>query len=318
VFRLYFVAYRFIANRRVQKKPVELAVLFADVVGSTRLYERLGNAKALEHVGHRLKIMSEAALGCGGRVVKTIGDELMCVFPTAAAAIQAAADMQIKVEMQEPVSGHRLQIRIGLQYGSVLEEGQDVFGDCVNVAARMVKLANPSQIIATGECVKTLGNSSALQTRTLDRLPVKGREEEIEVYEILWRQSEDLTIMATRRVVSPPRVGLRLRHGGKELILEPERELVRFGRENLCDVVIADRKASREHARIERRRDKFVLIDISSNGTYVTFHGEPEKTLRREEIVLHGRGSISFGHPYSADPTEVVAFEVEIWTEPGR
>ncbi|MGB5080194.1 MAG: adenylate/guanylate cyclase domain-containing protein [Burkholderiales bacterium] len=294
----------------MQKKPVELAVLFADVSGSTRLYEKLGDARALECVGFCLKIMSEAALGCGGRVVKTIGDELMCVFPTAPAGIQAAADMQTRVEMQEPVSGHRLRIRIGLQFGAVLEEGQDVFGDSVNVAARMAKLANPSQIIAAGECVKALGSSSTLQMRALDRLPVKGREEEIEVYEILWRQSEELTIMATR-AATPHRVRLRLRHGGKETILGPERDLVRFGRENSCDVVIADRKASREHARIERRRDKFVLIDISSNGTFVTFHGEPEKTIRREEIVLHGRGSISFGHPYNADPTEVAAFDVE-------
>jgi len=310
VFRVYFAAYRPAANPRVQNKPVELAVLFADISGSTRLYEKLGNARALECVGFCLKIMSEAALGCGGRVVKTIGDELMCAFPTALAAIQAAAEMQARVELQEPVFGHRLQIRVGVQFGPVLEEGQDVFGDCVNVAARMVKLANPSQIIAAGECVKAMGKPGTIQTRPLDTLPVKGREEEIEVCEILWRQSEELTVMATR-VATPPRVRLRLRHGGKDTILGMERDLIRLGRENSSDIIIADPKASRDHARIERRRDKIVLIDISSNGTFVTFLGEPEKTIRREEIVLHGSGSISFGHPYSADPTEVAAFEVE-------
>jgi len=95
------------------------------------------------------------------------------------------------------------------------------------------------------------------------------------------------------------------------MILGPGRELIRLGRENSCDIVIADRKASREHARIERRRDKFVLVDVSSNGTFVTFHGQPEMAVKREEVVLQGRGSISFGHPYSADPTEVAAFEIE-------
>jgi hypothetical protein len=74
---------------------------------------------------------------------------------------------------------------------------------------------------------------------------------------------------------------------------------------------VADRKASREHARIERRRDKYVLVDVSSNGTFLTFHGGQEMALRREEVVLHGRGSISFGHSYGADPTEVATFEVE-------
>jgi hypothetical protein len=95
------------------------------------------------------------------------------------------------------------------------------------------------------------------------------------------------------------------------MILGPGRELIKLGRENSCDVVIVDRKASREHARIERRRDKFVLVDVSSNGTFVTFQGEPEMAVKREEVLLRGRGSISFGHPYSVDPTEVAAFEVE-------
>jgi hypothetical protein len=106
-------------------------------------------------------------------------------------------------------------------------------------------------------------------------------------------------------------VQLRLRHNGKEVVAGPSREQIKLGRESSSDVVIADRKASREHARIERRRDKFVLIDVSSNGTFVTFHGEPEMAVKREEVVLHGRGSISFGHPYSSDPTEVAAFDVE-------
>ena len=297
----------------MEKKPVNLAVLFADITESTRLYEKLGNARALECVGLCLNIMRESALGCGGRVVQTIGDEVLCVFPTALAATQAATEMQSRIEMQEPVSGWRLQIHIGLQFGPVLEEGPDVFGDCVNVAARMVKLAKPSQIIAGGECVEALTRPMKDQTRALDKLPVKGREQEIEVYEVLWRQSEELTHMASRAPGPPNQVQVRLclRHGGKEMILGPGRELLKLGRENSCDIVIADRKASREHARIERRRDKFVLVDVSSNGTFVTFQGEPEMAVKREEVLLRGRGSMSFGHPYSADPTEVAAFEIQ-------
>src|SRR5260370_17747257 len=138
--------------------------------------------------------MRESALGCGGRVVQTIGDEVLCVFPSALAATQAATEMQSRVEMQEPVSGQRLQIHIGLQFGPVLEEGHDVFGDCVNVAARMVKLAKPSQIIAGGECVEALSKSLTNQTPSLTKLPVQGREQEVDVYEILCRQNEELTI----------------------------------------------------------------------------------------------------------------------------
>jgi len=287
-----------------------MAVLFADITGSTRLYEKLGTARARECVGFCLNIMSKSAVGCAGRVIQTIGDEVLCVFPSALAAAQAAAEMQSRIEMQEPVSGQRLQIHVGLQFGPVLEEGQCVFGDCVNVAARMVKLAKPSQIIAAGECVEAIGGSGGIKARALDKLPVKGREKEIDVYEILWQQTEDLTLTATREP-SPPQAKLRLRCGGRELIVGDGRDAVRLGREKSCDVVIGDLKASRQHARIERRRDKFILIDVSSNGTFVTFHGEPETPVKREEIVLRGRGSISFGHPYRADQTEVAGFDVE-------
>ena len=298
----------------MEKKPAELAVLFADVAGSTRLYEKLGNAKALETVGHCINIMRESALGQGGRVVKTIGDEIMCAFPTAAAATEAAVDMQTRVEMQEPVAGQRLQIRIGVQFGPVLEEGQDVFGDCVNVASRMVKLAKPAQIIAAGECVEPLSAARKAMTRALDKLPVKGRQQEVDVYEILWQQSEELTYMAGRSTTPPkqPKFQMRLKYNGKEVILTPDRELIKLGRDHASDLVLADRKASREHARIERRRDKFVLVDVSSNGTFVALQGGPEMVVKREEVVLHGSGTISFGHSYSSDPAEAaVAFQVE-------
>src|SRR5438046_6822570 len=179
----------------MEKKPVNLAVLFADITGSTRLYEKLGNARALECVGLCLNIMRESALGCGGRVVQTIGDEVLCVCPTALAATQAATEMQSRVEMQEPVSGQRLQIHVGLQFAPVLEEGQNVFGDCVNVAARMVKLAKPSQIIAGGECVAGLTGMMRAQTRALDKLPGKGREPEVDVDEGLWWPRQEFTYL---------------------------------------------------------------------------------------------------------------------------
>src|SRR5260221_12741194 len=119
-FWLILCAARMARTCPMDKKPVNLAVLFADITGSTRLYEKLGNARALECVGVCLNIMRESGLGCGGRVVQTIGDEFLCVFPAASAATQAAAEMQSRVEMQEPVSGQRLQIHIGLQFGPVL------------------------------------------------------------------------------------------------------------------------------------------------------------------------------------------------------
>jgi adenylate cyclase len=301
----------------MKKAAVDLAVLFADVAGSTRLYEKLGNARALESIGLCFSIMRQSVKNCDGRVIKTMGDEILCVFPTATAAARAAMDMQARIDMQAPVAGQPLQIRVGMQFGPVLHENNDVFGDCVNVAARMVKLAKPMQIMLAGECVQAMEPGLRLEVRAIDKLPLKGRAKEIDVYELPWKHSEDMTTLASRppeELLQRPRVRLRLRHNGKEIVVGAHQDVIRFGRETSSDVIVADRKASREHARIERRRDKFVLVDVSSNGTYLTFRGEPEMPVRREEIVLHGQGSISFGHPYALDPAEVATFEVETLT----
>ena len=83
------------------------------------------------------------------------------------------------------------------------------------------------------------------------------------------------------------------------------------GRDASCQLVVPDRMASRQHARIERRRDKFILIDISTNGTFVEFDGEAEMVLRREEVMLRGKGRIALGHSMSGLPEETIYFEVK-------
>ena len=288
------------------------AVLFADVSGSTRLYENLGNTMALSCIGLCLQIIKESSEAEGGRVVKAIGDELMCAFPDAGAAARAASDMQNRISMQDPVSGQQMAIRVGMAFGPVIERDGDVFGDCVNVASRMAGLAKAGQIITTREVVDLLPPELRSMTRSLDFMAVKGKAEDLAVYEILPRAIEDLTTLASQPGRPATRAAqLHLRHGDRDLVPGPDMKAVKFGRDPSSDIQIADRKASREHARIERRRDKFVLIDRSSNGTYVTFEGQPEMAIRREEAILYSKGSLSFGHPYADDPTEVVTFRVE-------
>ena len=142
--------------------------------------------------------------------------------------------------------------------------------------------------------------------REVDVLTVKGKEKDIVIMELVWQDSADLTTLTTRRKLRPSR--LELVHGTRAMELGQGLMAVAIGRDAQNDVVIADRLASRMHARIERRRDKFVLVDQSSNGTFVTVDGEGEILLRREELMLRGRGHISFGHSYAADPTETLAY----------
>ena len=284
-----------------------LAVLFADVAGSTRLYEKLGNAQALVAVGRCLELVKGVCEGHGGRLIKTIGDEAMTVFPSVDECTEAAAEMQAKLAELAPVGGTRLAIRVGYHYGPAIEADGDVFGDSVNVAARMVALAKGGQVTTSAETAAALSPWLRSRLRELDSLTVKGKSQDIGIFELLWQESADeLTALSTRPKVSPARI--RLQHGEREIELGDAQPQVTLGRDPQCDVVINDKMASRMHARIERRRDKFVLVDQSSNGTYVTLEGEKEIVLRREEQILRGKGQITFGHTSQTGTGDVLRF----------
>jgi len=285
----------------------DLAVLFADVSGSTKLYESLGDNEALATIGRCVALMSSVCVGHGGRVVKTIGDEVMAVFPSADKAAEAAAEMQSRVSEHATVGGSRLAIRVGFHFGPAIETAGDVFGDSVNVASRMAALAKREQIILSSHTVAALAPALRALVREVDTLSVKGKAQDIGIFELMWQDSDaDLTAVATRWKPLPARIVLR--HGATERILDESATTITLGRYAQNDIVIADRKASRLHARVERRRDKFVIVDQSSNGTYVTVDGEPEIMLRREELMLRGRGRVAFGHAHADDPVEFLAF----------
>lgn len=291
----------------MDKLPQNLAILFADISGSAKLYESLGDAEALSTVERCLAIIRQACIDSGGRVVKTIGDEVMAVFPAADGAARAATDMQARISAQRTSRGTTLAIHVGFNYGPVLEEGNDVFGDSVTVAARLANLAKGGQVFTSAQTVEELPPALRARTRSQQTQTVKGKEKDIDLFELVWQETEDeLTALSTHVKFRPAR--LALKHGDRQIELSEATPTLSLGRDTQNDLVIADRKASRMHARIERRRDKFVLIDHSSNGTYVTVQGEAEMVLRREELVLRGRGQMSFGHAYQDDPSEVLGF----------
>jgi adenylate cyclase len=291
----------------MDKLPHNLAVLFADISGSAKLYESLGDAEALSTIERCLAIIGQACVDSGGRVVKTIGDEVMAVFPAADGAARAATDMQARIALQRTARGAPLAIHVGFNYGPVLEEGNDVFGDSVTIAARLSNLARGGQVFTSAQTVQELPPALRARTRSQHAHTVKGKQKDIDLFELVWQETEDeLTSLSTHAKVGPAH--LVLRHGERQIELSDAVSTLAIGRDLQNDVVIADRKASRMHAHIERRRDKFVLIDHSSNGTYVTVQGEREIVLRREELLLRSSGQVSFGHAYKDDPSEFLAF----------
>jgi adenylate cyclase len=289
----------------------EPCILFADVAGSTRLYEKLGDAEARHAIERCLKRVRLAVEGCEGRVVKTIGDAILAVFADTETCLQSACQMQQRVADLPRVGGQAIAIRVGFHAGPVLEENADIFGDAVNLAARMADIAKAGQIIATASSIDSLTPLARQAARELDAVPVKGKSEPVRVCEVVWRDEGDLTLMRPVPVAAPKpmRAELRLHHGAREVPLAADWDILILGRDKQVDVVVADPLASRQHARIERRGDKIVLVEQSTNGTWLTFAGESERQLRREEVVLERSGRISFGHPWREDG-ETVEFSV--------
>jgi adenylate cyclase len=301
------------ADEKTQIDPnaaTEVAVLFADVSGSTKLYEALGDTQAKLLIDEALSGMKGVTERHRGRVIKTIGDELMCVFPDAERGFLAATDMQTLVNALTVLKGVKRMIRVGFHAGPVIEEKGDVFGDTVNVAARMAGFAKGMQIMTTRTTVDALPAALRASTRPIAALSVKGKADDLAVCEVLWQEGDDLTMAAGATAGAEIRFELELRHGAKEIVLGSEMKAASLGRDASCDLVIADPKASRHHARIERRRDKFFLTDQSTNGTYVTFAGESEIVLRREEVMLRRSGRITFGHSGADASGDSVEFSV--------
>jgi adenylate cyclase len=289
----------------------EVCVLFVDVTGSTSLYEAVGDDLAHRAIDDCIAMFREKTHGAGGRVVKTIGDEVMAVFPQASSAADAAVEMQAAIEQMPRVGDVKMGARIGFQHGAVVERDGDVFGDTVNIAARLSSLAARGQVMTSRETVERMTAAQRRLTRRLYSIPVKGKANEVDLYEILWQESEEQTTLASQRsVVDSPSAKLLLRYLGNELVLKPGSNAVTLGRDKEAGIVIVDRMASRTHAKIDCRLGKFLLHDHSANGTYVAFQGEPEILLRREEILLRGRGVIAFGQP-SSNASDVMEFACE-------
>ncbi len=287
------------------------AVLFADIAESTRLYDTLGDQQAQQVVSRCLTSMMQVVGRQGGKVVKTVGDELMCRFPSPDAAVQAACQINETLNL----GGHglpALAVRIGLHYGPMIEAQEDIYGDSVNLAARMVSMARARQIITTQETVARLSADVARLTRAYDQTTVKGKPDPITIYEVLW-DARDLTAIMPLTDAAPQQAAERLvlHHLGWEVVVPPEGAGFVLGRSTQCDLVVPPRLVSRLHAKIEYHRGKFVLIDQSTNGTFVHTQDGREVYLRREALPLWGRGVIGLGQSPSDDPVHSIRYASE-------
>ncbi len=302
-------------NTQAMGKDAELAVLFADVVGSTRLYERMGDQRARDMVALCIDVMRGATEQFHGSVIKTMGDEVMATFPSADEAVNAAAQMQNQIgsHPQLRVDGQPVAIRIGCHFGPVVLESHDVFGSTVHTANRMTSQAKAGQIIITEATTERLSSQWRTACRLIDTAPIKGQSTEVPLYEVLW-QPDDVTSMVrtmSQEVDRSHCARLRLWWMDQELVLDEQRPVLTIGRADENDLVVKGNLVSRLHARIEFGRQKFTLIDHSTNGTFVRGSGGEESFVRRDSLQLKGGGMISLGRLPDSESALTIRFVCE-------
>ena len=284
-----------------------LAVMFTDVCDADRVYADLGDTEARRLGARCLKLVSEAARRNGGRLIKTIGDGAMIAFGTVEEAYRAASIVQLAMRDQV------LKLKVGMHFGQIIETGDDIFGDTVNVAARVLARSGPGEILMTRECVDTLGPLQRATVRLLDTTSVKGRPEWVEIFRVIGDRENVTTVVASSAVPteSQTRV-LVLTYRDQTVRLEPGGSPLLIGREAGCALVIASAWASRRHATIDVQRDRFVVTDHSSNGTFVSGPEGAERFLKREMQQLEEHGVISVGINAAGNPRDLVHYRCEI------
>jgi class 3 adenylate cyclase len=287
-------------------------ILFADVSGSTKLFELRGDVIARQLISAVLNALGEVAARHGGRVIKTIGDEVMCAFPGAVNGLLASTDMQKRVAHDIAFAKENLAIRIGLHHGDALHEDGDVFGDAVNTAARMASLAKREQIVTTASTVEGV-TAGAVRSRSLGTARVSGKMLPIEIVDILWQEdmANVTTVQRAIRLDSLPNAmapKLTLKYKGRTFELSPSSPPFTLGREANSSLVIDAEWVSRNHAMIEYKRGYFMLSDRSTNGTWAKLGEDDELRLHRDEIHLRKTGTISLGQAGAVNKEDVLAF----------
>jgi class 3 adenylate cyclase len=302
----------------------EMVIMFADISGSTQIYETLGDVTARQEMAACIDLITRHVEENHGTVIKTIGDEVMSTFTDTEDAVLAACAIHDAFEDKEiprPDVGDQadggvfdLSVRIGLHFGPALLEEGDVFGDAVNVAARMVALAKPGQILTTEVTVAQLSTALRGSTRRIDRAAIKGKKDIVDIYEVTWHDTEvtGMAVGVKREIAAPPvpTATLYLRYHDQTLSLDDYHCFIVLGRGKQCDLAIDDEFTSRHHLRIECRKGKFYAIDQSTNGTFVGPGDGESSFLRRDEMMLSGCGLISLGRPFDDEKSQFVQFEI--------
>lgn len=287
-----------------------VAVLIADVCDSTPLYESSGNIKALEMIADCLDGISNIVDAEGGTVLRSKGDDVLCTFPDADSAVRAAS------RMMDRQADSPLEIHVGINHGPVVRDRAGIFGDVVNIAARMQSLAKPGEIITTESVYDQLSEDLRRQVRHLDNQTVKGKSEPMNIYAVFKDDTQVTYYVGEdgKHTVHPknvynargPKVTVTLEFGDRTIVRGDAAPGFHMGRASNCDLIIDEPCVSRDHAVLSVRRGKVLVTDMSSTGTWIAQADAEPVLLRRDVMQLARDGAISLGlRPKEGGPTTI-------------
>lgn len=294
----------------------QVTVLFADVVGSTKLYEQHGDADAREALAHCVQVMLRVTERYKGRLKKTIGDEIMVAFDDPMYAVLAANELHMAVrnasEVGEFVTGS-LRIKIGFHHGDGIESDDDVKGLAARLAQEVINHSKADQILASRSSLANVPAAIASSTRYFDHVPLEGSSGSMEVVEMIWEVSDATQMVGTPMTAPPPVVetSMRLHYCGQSFELGKDNTHFTVGRVAANDLMVPTDLTSRNHAEIQYKNGQFHLTDMSSNGTVVADGRGQQQQLRREGTILRESGKICFGGVPESNPTGLVDFELD-------
>ena len=287
--------------------PSDAAVLLVDITGSTPLYESIGDAAALLRIGSCLDQLRAIADEAGGMVVRSKGDDLLCAFDDPAAALRAVQAM-----LSLTFEG-TLKIHAGLHLGPVIHARDDIFGDAVNMTARLAALANPGEVLISESFVGKLADGDIARLRALDKVSLRGKTVPIKVYSLQEEDREAATAFGPGTAYTHTRgaagVAMTLTYAEQVLVYK-DTARVSIGRSTECDILIARPWVSRHHATVTLHGGRVQIEDRSSSGTYVAASDGHEFFVRRETVVLTGSGRISPAIKITDARAEIVRFDI--------
>ena len=209
-----------------EKFSHDVTVMFTDIKGSTSFFETYGDIEGRLMVQKHNEMLFPLVEKHKGRVIKTIGDAIMAAFEDPVSAVRSAVDMQealFKFNSGKKEKKDQIHIRIGINTGEGIVEKKDIFGDVVNVAARIESLTKPDEIMVSGTVYEDVRKTDDIICRYASQTKVKGKEEPIEVFRVLWGDEEAVGGL-TRSVSTDVREVRRRKKIGRRLEIDISRE----------------------------------------------------------------------------------------------